>query len=176
MTSASDIRSLDPPPPICQALDQNGLILWALSPAHRYIGVSAFSHPLPLTLGWHHFWMAPKRLFFGVTKWFRNQKKGHADESVSVLPPTHVFRRIALLIQKKSSHVTVTWPPRDRSVTRLLLYVNLVLIFSCFQPEPHHEMPQASSAHDNLYDFVTQQTETTHMMWVKRQYSRSTVR
>ncbi|OQV22176.1 Catalase HPII [Hypsibius exemplaris] len=32
------------------------------------------------------------------------------------------------------------------------------------KPEPHNEMPQASSAHDNLYDFVTQQTETTHMM------------
>ena len=33
-----------------------------------------------------------------------------------------------------------------------------------FQPEPHNEIPQASSAHDTLWDFVTQQTETTHMM------------
>lgn len=32
------------------------------------------------------------------------------------------------------------------------------------KPEPHNEIPQASSAHDTLWDFVTQQTETTHMM------------
>ncbi|OQV22175.1 Catalase HPII [Hypsibius exemplaris] len=35
------------------------------------------------------------------------------------------------------------------------------------KPEPHNEIPQASSAHDTLWDFVTQQTETTHMiMWL----------
>ncbi|MFC4591427.1 catalase [Sphaerisporangium corydalis] len=35
------------------------------------------------------------------------------------------------------------------------------------KPEPHNEMPQASSAHDTLWDFVQLQPETTHMMmWV----------
>ncbi|XP_055336647.1 catalase HPII-like [Paramacrobiotus metropolitanus] len=35
------------------------------------------------------------------------------------------------------------------------------------KPEPHWEIPQAASAHDNLWDFVTQQTETLHtIMWL----------
>lgn len=35
------------------------------------------------------------------------------------------------------------------------------------KPEPHWEIPQASSAHDTLWDFVTQQSETMHMtMWL----------
>jgi catalase len=35
------------------------------------------------------------------------------------------------------------------------------------KPEPHHEMPQASSAHDTFWDFVTLMPETTHMlMWL----------
>ena len=35
------------------------------------------------------------------------------------------------------------------------------------KPEPHHEMPQASSAHDTFWDFVSLMPETTHMlMWV----------
>ncbi|MBR7829118.1 catalase [Actinospica sp. MGRD01-02] len=32
------------------------------------------------------------------------------------------------------------------------------------KPEPHNEIPQASSAHDTLWDFVWQQPETMHMM------------
>jgi catalase len=32
------------------------------------------------------------------------------------------------------------------------------------KPEPHREIPQASSAHDTLWDFVQLQPETTHMM------------
>jgi catalase len=32
------------------------------------------------------------------------------------------------------------------------------------KPEPHSEIPQASSAHDNLWDFVALQPETMHMM------------
>ncbi|MEJ7606791.1 MAG: catalase [Bryobacteraceae bacterium] len=33
--------------------------------------------------------------------------------------------------------------------------------------EPHNEIPQASSAHDTFWDFVTQEPETTHMvMWL----------
>ncbi|GAA0327529.1 catalase [Actinoallomurus spadix] len=32
------------------------------------------------------------------------------------------------------------------------------------KPEPHNEIPQASSAHDTLWDFVHLQPETTHMM------------
>ncbi len=32
------------------------------------------------------------------------------------------------------------------------------------KPEPHNEMPQASSAHNTLWDFVAQQPETMHMM------------
>jgi catalase len=32
------------------------------------------------------------------------------------------------------------------------------------KPEPHNEIPQASSAHDTLWDFVQLQPETTHMM------------
>lgn len=35
------------------------------------------------------------------------------------------------------------------------------------KPEPHHEMPQAASAHDTIWDFVSLQPETMHMiMWV----------
>ncbi len=35
------------------------------------------------------------------------------------------------------------------------------------KPEPHHEMPQAASAHDTFWDFVSLVPETTHMlMWV----------
>jgi len=32
------------------------------------------------------------------------------------------------------------------------------------KPEPHNEIPQASSAHDTLWDFVSLQPETMHMM------------
>ncbi|GAB2877138.1 catalase HPII [Uliginosibacterium flavum] len=35
------------------------------------------------------------------------------------------------------------------------------------KPEPHHAMPQAASAHDTFWDFVSLSPETTHMlMWV----------
>jgi catalase len=35
------------------------------------------------------------------------------------------------------------------------------------RPEPHHEMPQASTAHDNFYDFISLTPESAHMiMWV----------
>ncbi|MFT9846255.1 catalase [Aneurinibacillus sp. REN35] len=35
-----------------------------------------------------------------------------------------------------------------------------------FKPEPHNEMPQASTAHDTFWDFVANNTETAHMiMW-----------
>ncbi len=35
------------------------------------------------------------------------------------------------------------------------------------KPEPHHEMPQAASAHDTFWDFVSLMPESTHMlMWV----------
>jgi catalase len=35
------------------------------------------------------------------------------------------------------------------------------------KPEPHNEMPQASAAHDNFWDFVSLMPETMHMiMWV----------
>lgn len=35
------------------------------------------------------------------------------------------------------------------------------------KPEPHNEMPQASAAHDNFWDFVSLTPESTHMlMWV----------
>jgi catalase len=35
------------------------------------------------------------------------------------------------------------------------------------KPEPHHQMPQASSAHDTFWDFVSLMPESTHMlMWV----------
>lgn len=34
------------------------------------------------------------------------------------------------------------------------------------KPEPHHEMPQASSAHDTFWDFISLTPESTHMiMW-----------
>jgi len=34
------------------------------------------------------------------------------------------------------------------------------------KPEPHHEMPQAASAHDTFWDFASLMPETTHMlMW-----------
>ncbi|MES2882082.1 MAG: catalase, partial [Bacteroidota bacterium] len=32
------------------------------------------------------------------------------------------------------------------------------------KPEPHNEMPQAASAHDTFFDFVTLNTEATHMV------------
>ncbi|MFC6998746.1 catalase [Rufibacter roseus] len=35
------------------------------------------------------------------------------------------------------------------------------------KPEPHNEMPQASAAHDNFWDFASLMPESTHMlMWV----------
>lgn len=35
------------------------------------------------------------------------------------------------------------------------------------KPEPHHAMPQAASAHDTFWDFVSLSPETTHMLlWV----------
>ena len=35
------------------------------------------------------------------------------------------------------------------------------------KPEPHHGMPQAASAHDTFWDFVSLMPESTHMlMWV----------
>ncbi|WP_326595559.1 catalase [Streptomyces sp. NBC_01803] len=35
------------------------------------------------------------------------------------------------------------------------------------KPEPHHEIPQAQSAHDTFWDFVSLQPESTHMlMWL----------
>lgn len=35
------------------------------------------------------------------------------------------------------------------------------------KPEPHHEMPQATAAHDNFWDFVSLTPESTHMLlWV----------
>ena len=35
------------------------------------------------------------------------------------------------------------------------------------KPEPHNEIPQASSAHDTLWDFISMVPETTHtIMWV----------
>ena len=34
------------------------------------------------------------------------------------------------------------------------------------KPEPHHGMPQAASAHDTFWDFVSLMPESTHMlMW-----------
>ncbi|CAN5766738.1 catalase [soil metagenome] len=35
-----------------------------------------------------------------------------------------------------------------------------------FKPEPHHEIPQASTAHDNFWDFISLTPESMHMiMW-----------
>jgi catalase len=35
------------------------------------------------------------------------------------------------------------------------------------KPEPHHEIPQAASAHDTFWDFISLMPESTHMiMWV----------
>ncbi len=35
------------------------------------------------------------------------------------------------------------------------------------KPEPHHDMPQAASAHDTFWDFISLMPETTHMaMWI----------
>jgi catalase len=40
-------------------------------------------------------------------------------------------------------------------------------IVHAVKPEPHHEMPQASSAHDSFWDFVSLVPETAHMvMWL----------
>jgi catalase len=40
-------------------------------------------------------------------------------------------------------------------------------IVHAVKPEPHHEMPQASSAHDTFWDFVSLVPETAHMvMWL----------
>ncbi|HEX7811226.1 MAG TPA: catalase [Burkholderiales bacterium] len=40
-------------------------------------------------------------------------------------------------------------------------------IVHAVKPEPHHGMPQAASAHDTFWDFVSLMPETTHMlMWV----------
>ena len=40
-------------------------------------------------------------------------------------------------------------------------------VIHAVKPEPHHGMPQAASAHDTFWDFVSLMPETTHMlMWV----------
>jgi catalase len=40
-------------------------------------------------------------------------------------------------------------------------------IIHAVKPEPHHAMPQAASAHDTFWDFVSLMPETTHMLlWV----------
>jgi catalase len=40
-------------------------------------------------------------------------------------------------------------------------------IIHAVKPEPHHAMPQAASAHDTFWDFVSLMPESTHMlMWV----------
>lgn len=39
-------------------------------------------------------------------------------------------------------------------------------LMHALKPEPHHEMPQATSAHDSFWDFASLMPETTHMlMW-----------
>jgi catalase len=39
-------------------------------------------------------------------------------------------------------------------------------LIHALKPEPHHEMPQAASAHDTFWDFASLMPETTHMlMW-----------
>src|SRR6266566_1366340 len=40
-------------------------------------------------------------------------------------------------------------------------------VIHAVKPEPHHQMPQAATAHDNFWDFVSLMPESTHMlMWV----------
>lgn len=40
-------------------------------------------------------------------------------------------------------------------------------VIHAVKPEPHNEMPQASSAHDNFWDFISLTPESMHMiMWV----------
>jgi catalase len=40
-------------------------------------------------------------------------------------------------------------------------------VIHAVKPEPHHEMPQASSAHDTFWDFISLMPESMHMvMWV----------
>ncbi len=37
-------------------------------------------------------------------------------------------------------------------------------VVHAIKPEPHNEIPQASAAHDTMWDFVVSNTETAHMM------------
>jgi catalase len=37
-------------------------------------------------------------------------------------------------------------------------------LIHALKPEPHHDMPQASSAHDTFWDFVSLMPETSHML------------
>ncbi len=40
-------------------------------------------------------------------------------------------------------------------------------LIHAMKPEPHHDMPQATSAHDSFWDFASLAPETTHMlMWI----------
>lgn len=40
-------------------------------------------------------------------------------------------------------------------------------VIHAVKPEPHHEMPQAASAHDTFWDFISLMPESAHMvMWV----------
>src|SRR5687768_13250710 len=40
-------------------------------------------------------------------------------------------------------------------------------LMHAIKPEPHHDMPQASSAHDTFWDFVSLMPESSHMlMWL----------
>ncbi len=44
------------------------------------------------------------------------------------------------------------------------------------KPEPHNEVPQAQSAHNNFWDFQFNHTEATHMfMWAVSNHSASTI-
>ena len=53
------------------------------------------------------------------------------------------------------------------SRSEIRIFIRTKGFVNLFQPEPHNEIPQASSAHDNLYDFVSQQTEAMHaIMWL----------
>ena len=41
------------------------------------------------------------------------------------------------------------------------------ILIHAFKPEPHNEIPQASSAHDTFWDFVANNQESAHMvMWM----------
>ena len=65
------------------------------------------------------------------------------------------------------TRATSTWSATTCPVFFIQDGIKFPDLVHAVKPEPHNEMPQAASAHDTFWDFVSLQPETMHMvMWV----------